>query len=27
VRLCYPEKDVTCEIWLCVDCAGLTARR
>ena len=26
VRLCYPEKDVTCEIWLCIDCAGLSAR-
>jgi excisionase family DNA binding protein len=23
VRFCYPENDVTCEIWLCVDCAGL----
>jgi hypothetical protein len=24
VRFCYREHDVTCEIWLCVECAGLT---
>jgi hypothetical protein len=27
VRFCYTEKEVTCEIWLCVECAGLTGRR
>ncbi|MCS6294849.1 MAG: hypothetical protein H8K09_01315 [Nitrospira sp.] len=27
VRFCYREYDVTCEIWLCVECAGLTGRR
>ncbi|HQY56595.1 MAG TPA: hypothetical protein PLY15_02335 [Nitrospira sp.] len=26
VRFCYREHDVTCEIWLCIDCAGLTTR-
>jgi hypothetical protein len=24
VRFCYAEHDVMCEIWLCVECAGLT---
>ena len=23
VRCCYTEKKVTCEIWLCVECAGI----
>ncbi len=27
VRFCYGEHDVTCEIWLCVECAGLSGRR
>ena len=27
VRFCYREHDVTCEIWLCIDCAGLTGRQ
>jgi len=27
VRFCYTQQDVTCEIWLCVGCAGLTGRR